>query len=167
MRYASLDVIGYPKYRISEYGDVSRIQVKKKSWRPHKTQTNKQGYLCIALCRDRKIKVFSVHRLVLFAFVGLPPEGLIACHNDGDHLNNHISNLRWDTPESNYRDRDRHGRTMIGEKNKMAKLTEKDVLTMRDLHARGIHTKYRLAIMYGVSQVLSGKIINRVLWRHI
>lgn len=42
-----------------------------------------------------------VHTLVLEAFVGPRPEGFVACHNDGDHHNNCLSNLRWDTYSSN------------------------------------------------------------------
>lgn len=50
-----------------------------------------------------------VHRLVLMAFVGPCPEGMQACHNDGNARNNHLSNLRWDTPSSNMHDRVKHG----------------------------------------------------------
>jgi hypothetical protein len=50
-----------------------------------------------------------VHKLVLDAFVGPRPVGLVACHNDGDHCNNHVSNLRWDTYSSNSYDKVKHG----------------------------------------------------------
>lgn len=50
-----------------------------------------------------------VHLLVLAAFVGPRPEGMEGCHNDGDPYNNHVSNLRWDTPSGNQRDRLVHG----------------------------------------------------------
>lgn len=51
----------------------------------------------------------QVHRLVLEAFVGPCPPGMEACHNDGDHTNNRLSNLRWDTRSSNMLDLTRHG----------------------------------------------------------
>jgi hypothetical protein len=38
-----------------------------------------------------------VHDLVLSAFVGPKPKGMEVCHNDGDRLNNNLSNLRYDT----------------------------------------------------------------------
>jgi hypothetical protein len=50
-----------------------------------------------------------VHLLVLEAFVDPRPDGLVACHNDGDCLNNVLSNLRWDTPSANVLDAVRHG----------------------------------------------------------
>ena len=50
-----------------------------------------------------------VHTLVLEAFVGPRPDGYVACHNDGDGSNNHVSNLRWDTYSSNNFDVAEHG----------------------------------------------------------
>lgn len=45
-----------------------------------------------------------VHTLVLEAFVGSRPTGLVACHDDDDTDNNALSNLRWDTQAANVRD---------------------------------------------------------------
>ena len=50
-----------------------------------------------------------VHRLVLTAFVGPPPEGTECCHNDGNPQNNRLENLRWDTHQSNLLDQAVHG----------------------------------------------------------
>ncbi|HXS32025.1 MAG TPA: HNH endonuclease, partial [Steroidobacteraceae bacterium] len=57
-----------------------------------------------------------VHCLVLEAFVGPRPQGLVGCHYDGDVWNNHLSNLRWDTQAANIQDAIRHG-TAVLEKN--------------------------------------------------
>lgn len=46
----------------------------------------------------------AVHRLVLESFVGPCPDGMEACHNNGNGFDNRIENLRWDTHESNMRD---------------------------------------------------------------
>lgn len=68
--------------------------------------TGKNGYQSIVLPgRDRRL----LHRLVLLTFVGPCPEGMEGCHNDGDKLNNRLSNLRWDTRSSNAKDRTAHG----------------------------------------------------------
>ena len=68
------------------------------------------GYLHVVLMSDGKTRCNrTVHRLVLEAFVGLRPEGMQACHNDGDPHNNALSNLRWDTPASNNADKKAHG----------------------------------------------------------
>lgn len=50
-----------------------------------------------------------VHRLVLEAFIGPCPDGMVGCHTDGDPLNNRLDNLRWDTPSNNNRDKRAHG----------------------------------------------------------
>ncbi|QOV97160.1 HNH endonuclease [Rhodococcus pyridinivorans] len=51
----------------------------------------------------------KVHRLVLEAFTGPCPDGMVGCHNDGDTTNNRLDNLRWDTPGANNRDKRTHG----------------------------------------------------------
>lgn len=55
-------------------------------------------------------KHFTIHRLVAISFLGdKSHEGLIVCHEDGDQLNNNVSNLRWDTHSSNMKDKVIHG----------------------------------------------------------
>lgn len=90
-----------------------------------------------------------VQRLVLMAFAGLPKDGMQACHNDGNPENNNISNLRWDTPINNSRDKIIHGTSGAGETNSMAKLS--DVLAEKIVKLNVfVKTKY-LANAYGVS----------------
>lgn len=50
-----------------------------------------------------------LHRLVLTAFKGAAPDGMEACHHDGNRQNASLSNLRWDTRPNNAADRRRHG----------------------------------------------------------
>lgn len=54
-------------------------------------------------------KSYLVHALVLTAFRGPRPKGQEGCHNDGNATHNRLSNLRWDTRESNVEDVYRHG----------------------------------------------------------
>ena len=81
------------------------------------------GYLYVNLSSNGKARKKSVHSLVLMAFVGICPPGYEACHNDGDRLNNALSNLRWDTRKENALDRVRHG-SQSGERSYNAKLSE-------------------------------------------
>jgi hypothetical protein len=39
----------------------------------------------------------TIHGAVLEAFVGPRPEGMEACHNNGNPAANRLENLRWDT----------------------------------------------------------------------
>lgn len=59
-----------------------------------------------------------VHRLVLESFLGPRPDGMEACHGDGNPGNNRLSNLRWDTHESNMGDQRRHGTNHNSRKNR-------------------------------------------------
>lgn len=51
-----------------------------------------------------------VHALVLEAFVGPRPEGMVCRHLDGDPTNNTVENLAWGTHSENQYDKVEHGR---------------------------------------------------------
>lgn len=70
---------------------------------------DKNGRRRYRLSRNGEFKRIQAHRAVLLAFVGPAPEGTIGCHEDDDALNNHLSNLRWDTPSANSYDAIRNG----------------------------------------------------------
>lgn len=98
--------------------------------------------------------------LVLLAFVGprpLKPTRHEACHGDGDRSNDHLSNLRWGTRQSNSDDRIRHG-TVPRPKN--SKLNEAQVRGIRRRHARG-ETYKQLALRYGFTDATSMSAIVR------
>ena len=57
---------------------------------------------------DGTIQSELVHRLILTAFTGPPPQGMEACHWDDIKDNNVLTNLRWDTPKGNAADRIRN-----------------------------------------------------------
>jgi hypothetical protein len=93
------------RYQASDQG---RIRSVNKVLAAH--QMGNVRYLGIRLWTDdgdRKTR--AVHRLVLEAFVGPRPEGLAACHNNGDCTDNRLANLRWDTVSANHLDRVIHG----------------------------------------------------------
>src|SRR5262245_33311629 len=71
-------------------------------------------------------RTYRVHQLALEAFVGPRPEGCECCHNDGDHTNNALSNLRWDTAKANAADQARHGTQVRGSRVNTSKLSADD-----------------------------------------
>lgn len=67
------------------------------------------GYVRVTISAYGKEKSVFVHVLVLSAFKGPRPNGLVCCHNNGNSADNRFENLRWDTQSSNNGDRYRHG----------------------------------------------------------
>jgi len=63
------------------------------------------NYLFVNLA-DPNGKIVSeyVHTLVLTAFVGPRPNGMVACHWNDKRFDNRLSNLRWDTMKNNQAD---------------------------------------------------------------
>lgn len=76
----------YPKYEVSNFGNVRNIRsgtVRK--------QTDRKGY--------RKIRInnkdVSIHRLVAETFLEQEHDGLQVNHKDGNKANNRVDNLEW------------------------------------------------------------------------
>lgn len=118
-----LPVVGYEgKYEVSDLGLV-RSLARQLTDRTGRTQNIKakllafgaqqSGHLSVVLSSGGQTQSYRVHRLVLAAFAGPCPDGMEACHNDGDPTNNTMTNLRWDTHTNNVGDtisQGRHGR---------------------------------------------------------
>ena len=92
----------------------------------------KTGYVHVNLYRGGKLSRRTVHRLVLESFVSLCPIGMEGCHDDGDRMNNALSNLRWDTKLNNHADKIRHGTDFLGERNLACKTTEAVVRKIKE-----------------------------------
>lgn len=56
---------------------------------------------------------------------------------------------------------------VLGRKNKRAKLTEEDVISIRKFYSKGSISQKELATMFGTSVSGIGHIINRRSWKHI
>ncbi len=122
----------------------------------------------MTLSRDGNVIAFRVHRLVLEAFVGLRPDGLECCHEDGDKTNNRLGNLRWDTKLANAADKKRHGTgagsRLRGEENGNAKLTVHDVREIRRRYAMGGTTQASLGSEFDVTKMNVSRIVRCVTW---
>lgn len=71
-----------------------------------------------------------VHVVVLETFVCPRPEGMIACHNNGDSTDNQLCNLRWGTHKENSKDKILHGTHQYGESCPKSKLTEEQAIAI-------------------------------------
>lgn len=154
------DVIGFEDlYEVSNHGNVrSKTTQKIKKQTINKNDT--RPYL--GLHKNGKCTIMRPHKLVLEAFVGKRPAGMECCHNDGNPFNNHIGNLRWDTPKNNHADKIRHGTTNRGEQCGTAKLTLEQVRKIRiDNRLQKV-----IAQEYGVLQNTISRIKNGIRWKH-
>jgi hypothetical protein len=102
---------------------------------------------------------------VLIAFVGERPDGLEACHNDGNCLNDAAHNLRWDTSTANKADMAVHGTRLKGEQINTAKLTEEKVRQIRARYLPG--NSSMLANEFGVTIALICMVVKRKVWKHV
>lgn len=100
-------------------------------------RSHRYGYTSYVLRKDGESHPYHGHVLVMRAFVGLPDEGLVICHNDSDGSNNRLDNLRYDTVKSNSADSIEIGTSLRGERHPKVKLTEKEVLVIRERRAAG------------------------------
>lgn len=60
---------------------------------------NKSGYLAVNLCKDKKHKIFHVHKLVISTFMS--DDASVIDHIDSNKTNNNLSNLRPCTSRQN------------------------------------------------------------------
>lgn len=175
------DVKGYEGYyRISSHGRIKStnrlVLINSKTKAPFMRRlrskllslTDSGGSLIVWLHKEGKSSLFSVHKLVLTAFIGQKPLNTEGCHWDGDYTNNRLENLRWDTHKNNHQDRIRHKTNNQGESNGSAVLTESKVRKIRKLYATG---KYRMCDL-GKKFNLKGKnsargIIRGITWKHV
>lgn len=93
---------GYPHYYVSKDG---RVWSEKRGYKTKPYFDFGQwlkprlfrGYLTVTLSKNGKGKRIKIHQLVLETYVGPRPPDHIACHWDGDKLNDHLDNLSWVT----------------------------------------------------------------------
>lgn len=168
---------GYEGYEASSHGRIrsfwKSLGGKKRGWtldnKPQKILTvslQKWGYFRVCLSKEGHFHHLKVHRLVLLAFIGPCPPGMQACHIDGNPANNHLDNLKWDTPKVNMADRDKHGTTSKGEKRWKSKLTAENVRNIRDMATQG-YSQANLAKLFSVNDSVINRIIHRKSWKHI
>ena len=98
-----VDIVGFPKYEISDKGNI-RCKKTKKVRAVH--PKGKYGHAQISLYKDGKNHRFQVHRLVAMHFIPNPENKPEVCHIDntlGENglLDNSASNLMWGTHKEN------------------------------------------------------------------
>lgn len=157
-------------YEVSSLGRVRRVDAIGKrnpvyagmGGRPLKLRFLNAYLSCDFRMPSRKQRI-RVHVLVLEVFVGPRPPGMVACHRNGDKLDNRLQNLRWDTPKGNSIDNRFNGTHQHGEKCAKARLTEDQAREI--LHSKEKHRE--LAAKYGVCKATISHIKNGRNWPYL
>lgn len=167
-------------YEVSNFGRVKSIErvVKSNSGtrlvkeRFLKLHLDKKGYKVCSLSINGFLKSFKIHRLVALTFIANPENKPEVNHKDGNKQNNHVDNLEWNTSSENQLHAYKNNLTprnkaLKGEASNFSKLTEQQVLEIRDKYIPRKYTREMLAKEYNISSSNISYIINRVNWKHI
>lgn len=114
-------------------------------------------------------RVDRAHRFSYELANGPIPEGFIVCHSCDEPSCVNPNHLWLGTDADNAADKMLKGRDNPphGEANSHAKLTEREVLHIRQLYASGKHTQEALASQFGVTRVSISSLVRRLTWSHI
>ena len=111
--------------------------------------------------------------LVLEAWIGPRPEGMVTNHKNGDKTDNRLENLEYVTQTENMKHACALGLspkppTRYGEDLKhLAKMTTQKVLALRAETDREPGYLERFGVKYGISAATVSKILLRQTWKHI
>lgn len=167
---------GYNHYEISTHGRLrtwdKTIRLRHKSFPlPLLLQqgTHSQGYKRVQLQQNCKFKMELIHRLVAKAFIHNPNRLNEVNHIDNIPSNNHYSNLEWCTHSENLKHAFAIGaaKRRKGEDAPNSKLTNKEVIEIREKFVPYRYTRVMLAKEYGVGEGCIKTIIRRKSWKHI
>ena len=127
------------------------------------------GYVYCNLKKGDKYYAKRVHRLIAIEFIPNPQNKPCVNHKNGIKDDNRIENLEWVT----HRENDIHAfktglrESVKGEDNGHSKITEKDVIEIRDLCSNSSLTQREIGIKFGISQPVVSEIHNRRYWSHV
>lgn len=125
-------------------------------------------YRQLAMRDSGRQRMVKLHHLVLLAFSGERPSGMLGLHKDDNSENNRIDNLYWGTASQNQRDANRNGvaNHPRGSKHGCAILTEEQVLIIRQRLKNG-DVGIKIAKEFGVNKGTIYAINKRRIWAHL
>lgn len=153
-------------YRVSIYGEIQsrwrRGGGLVDEWQTLHPRVGERGYSYFNARGDENATL-KVHQVVLKAFVGDCPAGMVARHWDGNRQNNCLWNLQYGTQKENQEDMLRHGTSRTGERNGRSKLSESDIQEIKNAYDSG-ESQSSIAGRYAVGQAAISKVVRGVSW---
>ena len=106
------------------------------------------------------------HRVAFELAHGPIPTGMLVCHSCDNRLCCNADHLFLGTHEDNMRDMTSKGRQAKGSRTGTAKLTERDVVQMRELRSQGM-TYRTIGARFGVGPGAASRACRGLLWAHV
>lgn len=108
----------------------------------------------------------AAHRVAYEIHVGPIPDGMYVCHTCDNRACVNPAHLFLGTHNDNREDMVQKGRHARGSRHHRSKLTEAEVLEIRQRYAAGA-LQNELCVKFGVANSVISRIVNRLIWRHI
>lgn len=151
-------------YEVSNFGRVKALNHRRSKKEKLMSPSGSGRYLHVGLHRGGKREHYSIHKLVLQAFLG--NSDLTVNHINGIKTDNSLKNLEYCSQRENVTHAIKTGlRDGRGEKNNKAKLTFDAIKNIRENKFN--LTVREFAACYNVFVSTIYKIINRETWRHV
>lgn len=164
-------------YMVSNRGRVKRLLFTRSDGRrrrervlaviySHAPKNSVNGYPRIRLWNGRSYAYAMVHSLVMEAFVGPLPEGMVVNHKNGVKADNRIENLEYISRGDNIRHAARMGLLPRGNDRPNAKLTPDAVRRIRQRFRRG-ESNASIARDFGVAAATIRCVRLGQSWSHV
>lgn len=164
------DVFGFEsRYQISNLGRIKSLNYNhSKKPKLLKQSIDKDGYFTFCAFKEKRFYL-KIHRLVAQAFLPNPHNLPQVNHVKGIKHNNCFHSLEWCDAFHNNREALRVGLRVMkkGENAANAKLKEKDVLEIRQIHKDKKYGYKETSLKYNISRSLVNAIVDRKIWKHI
>jgi hypothetical protein len=155
------EVSNLGRFRIINYRNTGKSKIMK-------TSNDKDGYQLIGFVKNGVQKLQRSHRIVCAAFLENTENKPLINHKNGIKNDNRVCNLEWCNQSENTIHALNTGLKVpiIGSNASWSKLTEKDVLNIRNEVANGA-VQRRLSEKYNVTFQTISSIVRRKNWLHV